>query len=166
VLDVGCGTGLCIPSLRDKVGPTGTIVGIDASEQMLRLAHEKVTARGWGNVRLVQASAEHAPIDGLADAALFCAVHDVLQSRTALTRVFQHLRPGAVVAAGGGKWPGPLLRPLRGLVTAMHAPFVADFTGFDKPWRLLTEFVPDLRVHELAMGAGFLALGHHTPAPR
>jgi hypothetical protein len=51
-------------------------------------------------------------------------------------------------------------------VTALHAPFVADFTGFDKPWRLLTEFVPDLRVHELALGAGYLAVGHHTPTPR
>ena len=41
VLDVGCGTGLCLPLLRDKVGPTGTIVGIDASEQMLRLARDR-----------------------------------------------------------------------------------------------------------------------------
>jgi len=167
VLDVGCGTGLCIPLLRDKVGPTGTIVGIDASEQMLQLARDRVAAQGWDNVRLIEAPADRAPIDGPADAALFCAVHDVLQSRAALRRVFEHLRPGATVAAGGGKWPpGPLLRPLRGWVTAMHAPFVADFTGFDKPWRLLAEFVPDLRVHELAFGAGYLALGHHPSAPR
>ena len=31
VLDVGCGTGLCLPLLQHKVGPSGTIVGIDAS---------------------------------------------------------------------------------------------------------------------------------------
>jgi len=35
VLDVGCGTGLCLPLLQDKVGPDGATVGIDASEQML-----------------------------------------------------------------------------------------------------------------------------------
>ena len=52
---------------------------------------------------------------------------------------------------------------LRG-VRALHAPFVADFTGFDKPWRLLAEFVPDLHVHEHAFGAGYLATGHYTPA--
>jgi ubiquinone/menaquinone biosynthesis C-methylase UbiE len=166
VLDVGCGTGLCIPLLRDKVGPTGTIVGIDASEQMLRVAGDLVTARRWLNVRLLAGPAEWAPIDGLADAALFCAVHDVLQSRAALGRVFEHLRPGAAVAAGGGKWPGPWLRPLRGWVTALHAPFVADFTGFDRPWQLLAEFVPDLRIHELALGAGYLALGRYPPAAR
>jgi trans-aconitate methyltransferase len=166
VLDVGCGTGLCIPLLHDKIGPTGTIVGIDASEQMLQVAADRVATRGWDNVRLLEAPVERAPIDGLADAAVFCAVHDVLQSRPALDRVFQHLRPGAAVAAGGGKWPGPLLRPLRGLVTALHSPFIADFTGFDRPWRLLAEFVPDLRVHELALGAGYLALGHYRSATR
>ena len=164
VLDVGCGTGLCLPLLHDKVGPTGTIVGIDASEQMLQVAADRVTAHGWDNVRLVAAPAERAPIEGPADAALFCAVHDVLQSRAALGRVFEHLRPGAAVAAGGGKSPGPWLRHMRGWVHALHAPFVADFTGFDKPWRLLAEFVPDLRVHENSFGAGFLALGHYAPA--
>ena len=164
VLDVGCGTGLCLPMLQDKVGPTGTIVGIDASEQMLQVAADRVTAHGWDNVRLVAAPAERAPIDGPADAALFCAVHDVLQSRAALGRVFEQLRPGAAVAAGGGKLPGPWLRHMRGWVRALHAPFVADFTGFDKPWRLLAEFVPDLHVHEHAFGAGYLASGHYAPA--
>ena len=164
VLDVGCGTGLCLPLLHDKVGPSGTIVGIDASEQMLQVAADRVAAHGWDNVRLIAAPAEQAPIGGPADAALFCAVHDVLQSRAALGRVFEHLRPGAAVAAGGGKLPGPWLRLMRGWVRALHAPFVADFTGFDKPWRLLAEFVPDLQVHEHAFGAGYLASGHYAPA--
>jgi hypothetical protein len=44
------------------------------------------------------------------------------------------------------------------------APFVADFTGFDAPWRLLAEFVPDLHVNEHAFGAGYLACGHYAPA--
>jgi len=83
-----------------------------------------------------------------------------MQSRAALSNVFGHLRPGAPVAAAGGKWPGPLWWPLRAWVAALHAPFITDFTGFDRPWRLLAEFAPDLRVHQLAFGAGYLALGH------
>ena len=58
-----------------------------------------------------------------------------------------------------GNCPGPWLRHMRGWVRALHAPFIADFTGFDKPWRLLAEFVPDLQVHEHALGAGYLAVG-------
>jgi SAM-dependent methyltransferase len=160
VLDVGCGTGLCLPLLQHKVGTSGTIVGIDESEQMLEVAGDRVAEHGWNNVRLLAAPVAHAPIDCTADAALFCAVHDVLQSPAALGHVFDHLRPGAPVAAAGGKWPAPWLWPLRAWVAGLHAPFVRDFTGFDRPWRLLTEFVADLRVQELAFGAGYLALGH------
>ncbi len=160
VLDVGCGTGLCLPLLQRKVGASGVIVGIDESEQMLQVAGERVAAHGWDNVRLVAAPVARAPIEGTADGALFCAVHDVLQSTAALDHIFAHLRPGAPVAAAGGKWPASWLWPLQPWVTALHAPFVNDFTRFDRPWQLLAQFVPDLRVHQLALGTGYLALGH------
>jgi SAM-dependent methyltransferase len=160
VFDVGCGTGLCLPLLHRKVGASGTIVGIDESEQMLQVAGERVAEHGWDNVRLLAAPVAHAPIEGTADAALFCAVHDVLQSPAALDHVFNHLRPGAPVAAAGGKWPAPWWWPLGAWVAALHTPFINDFTGFDRPWRLLAELVPDLQVHELAFSTGYLALGH------
>jgi demethylmenaquinone methyltransferase/2-methoxy-6-polyprenyl-1,4-benzoquinol methylase len=160
VLDVGCGTGLCLPLLQHKVGPTGAILGIDASEHMLDVAAGRIAEHGWDNVRLIAAPVAHAPIDTAADAAVFCAVHDVMQSPSALGNVFDHLRPGAPVAAAGGKWPAPWMWPLRAWVTELHAPFITDFTGFDRPWRQLAEHVPDLRVHELAFGAGYIASGH------
>ena len=160
VLDVGCGTGLCLPLLQHKVGPTGTIIGIDASEQMLQVAADRVAEHGWDNVRLIASPVATAPIAATADAAVFCAVHDLMQCPAALGNVFDHLRPGAPVAAAGGKWPGPWMWPLRAWVTQLHAPFINDFTGFDKPWRQLARHVPDLQVRELAFGAGYLALGH------
>jgi len=160
VLDVGCGTGLCLPLLQRKVGPSGTIVGIDASAQMLEVASARVAEHGWDNVRLFAAPVAEAPFDFVADAALFCAVHDVLQSPAALAHVFAHLRPGAVVAAIGGKWPPSWNVVLRAWVADLHAPFISDFTGFDQPWRLLAGFVPDLQVTELGAGGGYLAVGH------
>jgi trans-aconitate methyltransferase len=160
VLDVGCGTGLCLPKLQHKLGPTGAIIGIDASEQMLQVAADRIAAHGWDNVRLIAAPVATAQIDATADAAVFCAVHDVMQCPAALVNVFEHLRPGAPVAAAGGKWLALWMWPLRAWVTALHAPFITDFTGFDRPWRQLAGYVPDLRVHEFAFGAGYLALGH------
>jgi SAM-dependent methyltransferase len=160
VLDVGCGTGLCLPGLQNRIGPTGTIVGIDAAQHMLDLAAHRVNENRWGNVHLVAAPVADADIPGIADAALFCAVHDVLQSRQAVANVFAHLRPGAAVAAIGGKWPAPWLWPLRFWVADLHAPFITDFTGFDRPWRLLAEHVPNLRVQQLGAGTGYLAYGH------
>ena len=160
VLDVGCGTGLCLPLLQRKLGPTGAIVGIDASEQMLQVAADRCRENHWTNVRLVAAPVDTAPLDGLADAALFCAVHDVMQSDAALVNIIEHLRPGSPVAATGGKRPGPWMWPLRPWVEVLHAPYITDFAGFDRPWRRLADHIPDLRVHELAYGAGYLALGH------
>ena len=97
VLDVGCGTGLCLPLLQHKVGPTGAIVGIDASEQMLEVAAARIAEHGWDNVRLVAAPVADAPIDVVADAAVFCAVHDVMQSPR---RTGQRVRPPAPRRAG------------------------------------------------------------------
>lgn len=159
VLDVGCGTGLCLSGVQDKIGSSGTIVGIDESPQMLDVARQRVAEHGWANVRLLASPVADATIPATADAALFCAVHDVLQSQSALVNVFAHLRPGAPIAAVGGKWPAPWLWPLRSWVSDLHAPFVHDFTGFDQPWRLLAEFVDDLRIHELGSGTGYLAVG-------
>jgi SAM-dependent methyltransferase len=159
VLDVGCGTGLCFPLVRELIGPTGRIIGVDASAPMLELAAERVRAAGWDNVSLVAAPVAEADLPP-ADHALFCAVHDVLRSAPALDTVLAAVRPGGTVAAGGGKWAPPWALAVNAAVLAMHAPFVADFTGFDRPWALLAERLPDLRVHELAMGAGYTAVGH------
>ena len=137
-----------------------TIIGIDASAQMLEVAGARVTEHGWDNVQLLTTPVAQAPINRTADAALFCAVHDVLQSPAALTHVFAHLRPGAAVAATGGKWPPTWNVALRAWVADLHRPFVSDFTGFDQPWRLLAGFVPDLKVTELGAGGGYLAVGH------
>jgi SAM-dependent methyltransferase len=160
VLDVGCGTGLCFAGLQDKIGPSGHIVAIDESPAMLAIAKRRATAGGWSNISFVESPAEYACCDVLADAALLCAVHDILQSPTALRNVFAHLRPGAHVVAGGGKFT--TLMGLNIQVAALHRPYVRSFEGFRKPWALLETFVEDLTVVEFAYGTGFVAEGHVT----
>jgi len=163
VLDVGCGTGLCCGLLRDKVGPEGGVVGIEESPEMAAVAREHIACEGWDNVTVVQAQAEDAEIGLTADAALFCAVHDILQSADALRNVLTRLRPGAWVAAGGGKWAAPVMVALNSMVGVLHAPYVRDFSGFDRPWRHLERLVEDVRVEEMAFGSGYVMTGR-TPA--
>jgi SAM-dependent methyltransferase len=163
VLDVGCGTGLCCGLLRDKVGPEGGVVGIEESPEMAAVAREHIACEGWDNVTVVQAQAEDAEIGLTADAALFCAVHDILQSPDALRNVLTRLRPGAWVAAGGGKWAAPVMVALNSMVGMLHAPYVRDFSGFDRPWRHLERLVEDVRVEEMAFGSGYVMTGR-TPA--
>jgi tRNA A58 N-methylase Trm61 len=163
VLDVGCGTGLCCGLLREKVGPDGTVVGIEESPEMAAVAREHIAREGWRNVTVVQSSAEDARLEATADAALFCAVHDILQSPGALRNVMAKLYPGAWVAAGGGKWAAPVMVAVNSMVRALHAPYVRDFSGFDRPWRYLEHLVEDVRVREMAFGGGYVMTGH-TPA--
>ncbi len=156
VLDVGCGTGLCCGLLRDKVGPAGSVIGIEESPQMAAVAREHIASQGWDNVTVVQAPAEDAEIGVSADAALFCAVHDILQSPDALRNVLDSLRPDAWVAAGGGKWAAPIMMGVNAMVTAMHSPYVRSFEGFDRPWSHLERMTKDVSVREVAFGVGYL----------
>ena len=157
VLDVGCGTGLCFALLRRRVGPAGAIFGVDNAPKMLALAAERVAAHGWRNVVLIESAIEDAELPTV-DHALFCAVHDILQSPAALDNVIAHVRKG--VAAVGGKWAPPWAIAVNAGVLALHAPYVSDFAGFDRPWAPLAERVPDLAVEEVAMGGGYLAAGN------
>ena len=163
VLDVGCGTGLCCGLLRDKVGPEGGVVGIEESPEMAAVAREHIASEGWDNVTVVQAPAEDAEIGLTADAALFCAVHDILQSPHALRNVVTRLRPGAWVAAGGGKWAAPMMVALNSMTSMLHAPYVRDFSGFDRPWRHLERLVEDVQVQEMAFGSGYVMTGRARP---
>ena len=115
---------------------------------MAAVARERIAAEGWPNVTVVQSPAEDAKIPVTADAALFCAVHDILQSPGALQNIMSSLRPGAWVAAGGGKWAPWAMMALNLQVRTLHAPYVRSFAGFG---RLVLDELEDV-------GAG-----HHRP---
>jgi precorrin-6B methylase 2 len=162
VLDVGCGTGLCCGLLREKVGPRGAVVGIEESPEMVAVAREHIASEGWRNVTVVESSAADAQVTRTADAALFCAVHDIMQSPEALANVLTKLHPGAWVAAGGGKWTAAIMVAANMMTSMLHAPYVRSFRGFDRPWGHLEQLVEDVSVREVAFGNGYLMTGR-TP---
>jgi hypothetical protein len=141
------------------VGNSGVVIGIDQAPKMASLSADRIARHGWDNITLVHAPVETAAIPVMADAALFCAVHDVLQSPAALANVFDHLRPGAWVAAGGGKYAPEWMVMMNPIIRAQHRPYIRSFDGFDRPWARLEEFVTDLRVDEFSFGAGYVAVG-------
>ena len=166
VLDVGCGTGRCFGLLIEKVGAEGGVVGIEESPEMVVMALERIERAGWRNATVVQSRAEDAEIALTADAALFCAVHDILQSVAALRNVMNHLRPGAWVAAGGGKWAAPWMVAVNLSAMILHAPCVRSFEGFHRPWSHLEQLLEDVHVRELVFGSGYIMTGHALPLAR
>jgi SAM-dependent methyltransferase len=93
-IDVGCGTARALPALRDAVGPAGTVIGFDITDEMLAVARS-LGRRAYG--LLVLADANHLPLaTGCADlvfaAGLLGHASDV---DTLLTELARIARPGA-----------------------------------------------------------------------
>jgi SAM-dependent methyltransferase len=64
VIDVGCGCGGPTLELAAKVGPSGSVLGIDVSEPLLGVARERARRLGVGNLELVLADASSHAFDG------------------------------------------------------------------------------------------------------
>jgi arsenite methyltransferase len=60
VLDVGCGPGFYVAELLDRVGPGGSVVGIDVSADMLAVAAQR--AEGHENVEFHEGAATALPL--------------------------------------------------------------------------------------------------------
>lgn len=159
VVDVGCGTGLCMPRLQERIGAEGFIIAVDESGPMLDVARARAQQFGWSNVSFIRATADSVALPVDADAALFCAVHDIIRRPDSVRNILSQLRPGAHIASGGGKWAAPWMILLNAYVATLHRPFVRSFEGFDHPWSVLTPYVQDLRVTEMVLGTGYVATG-------
>ena len=68
VVDMGTGTGVSLPLLREAVGEAGRVVGVDASPGMLARARARVEAAGWENVDVVEGDVRDPPLEGPVDA--------------------------------------------------------------------------------------------------
>lgn len=137
VVDVGCGTGLNFPLLREAVGATGAVVGVDASAAMLASARTRITRNGWANVTVHHGDAAQpgAVLDAEArfDAALFTYSLSIISDwETAWERTLAVLRPGARVVVvdlalpvgwGRSLWPLARLACFTGGVDPHRAPW-------------------------------------------
>jgi ubiquinone/menaquinone biosynthesis C-methylase UbiE len=165
VLDVGCGTGLSLPMLRQGVGPKGRIVGIEQSPEMLEQARRRVARRRWSRVTLMYSPVEDAGLRVRADAALFHFTHDILRRPEAIANVLRHLKPGARVVASGLKWAAPwLLRPVNWLVLPAALRSVSSLDGMDRPWQLLQEQLGPMDIESRLLGGAYVASGTRTAA--
>jgi ubiquinone/menaquinone biosynthesis C-methylase UbiE len=55
VLDVGCGTGVMVPYILERVGEKGRIVAVDISPKMVEAAGKKFPPAEYPNVKFIVA---------------------------------------------------------------------------------------------------------------
>lgn len=91
-VEMGCGSGANLPHLRERVGPSGRVVGVDLTRPLLQ------RARGRGDADLLQADATRPPVAD-ADAVLGTFVCGMFQDPAAVVdRWCDLVGPGGRVA--------------------------------------------------------------------
>jgi SAM-dependent methyltransferase len=104
VLDLGCGPGFYCAELLDEVGATGSVVGVDGSQEMLGLAARR--CEGHDNVDFQVADATSLPLeDASFDGAVCVQVLEyVPEVSAALAELHRVLRPGGRVVIWDVDW--------------------------------------------------------------
>lgn len=144
VLDVGCGTGFLISEMAAMVGETGSLTGVDFSQDMLDVAVER--CKPLPQVNLQRGSAADLPLTDASFDAAACIqtllyVLDVDQSIAELARV---LKVGGRLAVIETDWDGAIVNSSDSAMTQKI------FQSFQKPIpnpNLPTKLNPMLRTH-------------------
>ncbi len=110
VLEIGCGTGRNFPYLREAIGPTGKLYGVDLSTGMLRLARELCERNQWTNVELAEQDAGEyvapEPLDGVLFGFSYNTMPHHLQ---VLEHAWKQLRPGGRLVILDARLPPGLM---------------------------------------------------------
>jgi len=97
VLDAGCGTGVLVPFILERIAETGILYELDFAEKMIetnRSLHE------GDNIRFIRVDAENAPLDDASCGVVICFscfphFHNKEKAMTTLSRI---LKPHGVFA--------------------------------------------------------------------
>jgi len=97
-MDIGCGCGATTLALAERVGATGSVLGVDVSGPMLARARER--ARGLPNVQFLQADAQTHRFEPPAADAVFSrfGVMFFADPTAAFANVRRAVRPGAALS--------------------------------------------------------------------
>ena len=139
VLDVGCGTGASALPAAAAVGPSGQVVGLDVSENMLACARSKAAALGLRNVHfeLADMSASgygDSTFDALISVFSLFFMPDMIAQASELWRL---LRPGGKLAVT--VWGPRAFEPLSTLFNEELRVLRPETKPLVRPWEKLTD---------------------------
>jgi ubiquinone/menaquinone biosynthesis C-methylase UbiE len=160
VLEVGCGSGRNFPFLRDAVGSTGRIYGVDLSPGMLRRARKLRDRHHWANIHLSEGDAINYAAPEPVDGVLFSFAYNTMPHHlTVLHRMWKQLRPGGRLVIVDSKLPpglgGKLLLPFSLWLmrhTLLGNPYI-------RPWEHHAELVTNFEMEEFLFASYYVCRG-------
>jgi len=115
VLDLGSGAGFDAFVAAPRVGPTGRVVGVDMTPEMVAQARANVETGGYANVEFRLGDIEALPVeDASVDLVISnCVLNLVPDKAKAFAEIVRVLRPGGRVAVSDIVLDGPLPEALK-----------------------------------------------------
>ncbi|MGO9385357.1 MAG: class I SAM-dependent methyltransferase [Mycobacterium sp.] len=160
VLDVGCGPGDVSLIAARLVGPSGTVLGVDAAPQMIELARARAAEQGLSAVRFIQAAIDAIAPDEPVDAVIGRLILMHLPDPAATLRhLSSFVRSGGVVAFSENDINGARSIPDIPLFAQVTEGIARAFEAMGLSPRFGT------KLHTIFAGAGLGApqLTHGTP---
>ena len=113
VVEIGCGPQGCLDLLSEFVGPTGRVVGVERSEEAVRLAQRLVSDRKLGNVEVLHgdARATGLPRGAFDVATARLVLVNVPRPEQIVAEAVALVRPGGMVAFHEADWVSNLCDP-------------------------------------------------------
>ena len=97
VLDLGCGTGYLASVVTEKIGPEGTVTGIDPHRERLRVAQREYAAQN-PNLQFLEGSSEEIPGGPYDLVYSNHVVHLIKDKEFAFKNVYEKLKIGGIFA--------------------------------------------------------------------
>lgn len=160
VLDVGCGSGRNFPFLREAIGSTGRIYGVDLSARMLRKARELGDRHHWTNIHLTEDDVVNyvapEPLDGV----LFSFSYNTMPHHlTVLRRIWQQLRLGGRLVIVDSKLPGGLGGKILLPISLWMMRHTLLGNPYIRPWEHHAELVDNFQMEEFLFASYYVCRG-------
>jgi SAM-dependent methyltransferase len=113
VVEIGCGPQGALDLLAERVGPSGTVIGVERNEKAARLAHQFVANRKLPRVQVINGDgrATGLPRSAFDLATARLVLVNVPQPEEIVAEMAALVRPGGKVAFYDGEWSGFICDP-------------------------------------------------------